>query len=122
MRGPQTGVLDTTGRNSGNWTITFDAVLLNFNVPEVFIYKMNMQGALGSSFDVAVENQTHDTTIFGNQNSWFDESDSLVLRPGENFYLFFSDPVADMTPPVATVFLRYDITKWGTIYPSGMAR
>lgn len=113
-RGPITGTLDTTGFNPGNWTVVVTPAILNFTVPEVFIYKMNVKGALGSSFDVRIETQLHDAAVFGNQNSWFDDGDdSLLIRPTETFYLLFNDPVADATPPVAWVFLRYDLSKWG---------
>ena len=115
-RGPVTGILDNTGLNPGKWTITFTPAILSFTVPEVFIYKINVTGALGSSFDVKIETQSHDANIFGNQNSWYDDSDSLLIRPGENFYLLYDDPVTDQVPPVATLFLRYDSSKWKGIY------
>jgi hypothetical protein len=112
-RGPVKGKADDTGRNSGNWTITFSPNILNFTVPEVFVYKINVSGQYGSSFDIVIESLTHDKMIFGNQNSWFDDSDSLMLRPGENLYFFYNNPVADNKPPIATVYLRYDVIKWG---------
>lgn len=112
-RGPITGKLDTTGFNSGNWTIAYTPDILNFTVPEVLIYKMNMMGALGSSFSVWIENVTHDVNVFGNQNSWFDDTDSLVIHPTETLYLMYNDPITDNVPPVATIFLRYDLDKWG---------
>lgn len=116
-RGPVTGVPDNTGFNTGNWTIAFTPVILNFTVPEIFVYKFNVSGALGSSFDVRVETQMHDQNIFGNQNSWYDNGDdSLVLRPTETLYLMYSDPVTDGTPPVAWAYLRYDLAKWGSNY------
>lgn len=113
-RGPIKGKADTTGMNPGNWTIAVTPDLLNFNVPEAFIYKMNVQGALGSSFNISIESKTHDVNVFGNQNSWYDGGDdSLVLRPTETIYLLYSNPTGDNNPPVAWVFLRYDLTKWG---------
>lgn len=117
MRGPITGKLDTTGFNVGNWTIQFDPVILNFTVPECFVYKLNVTGAPGSSFDIRVESQQHDANIFGFQNSWFDGGDdSLVLQPSQTLYLMYSDPVTDKNPPIAWVFLRYDLNKWGPNY------
>lgn len=115
-RGPITGTLDTTGFNTGHWTIAFTPTILSFTVPEVFIYKINMNGALGSSFDVWIENVQHDVNIFGNQNSWFDDSDSLVIHPTETLYIMYDDPITDNFPPVGTLFLRYDADKWGGIY------
>lgn len=115
-RGPVTGTADTTGNNSGNWTIAFTPAILTFTVPEALIYKISVAGALGSSFDVYVENVQHDVNVFGNQNSWYDDSDSLLIRPSETFYLYYNDPATDKTPPVATIFLRYDLSKWGKAY------
>jgi hypothetical protein len=112
-RGPVTGAADATGLNSGNWTIAFTPAILAFPGPELLVYKMNVIGAPGSSFDVYIENVQHDANIFGAQNSWFDDSDSLLIRPGENLYLLYSDVATDGLAPVATIFLRYDMAKWG---------
>lgn len=114
-RGPITGTADNTGMNTGNWTIAVTPAILNFTVPEALIYKMNVQGALGSSFNISIEGKTHDVNVFGNQNSWYDNADdSLVLRPTETLYLLYSNPIGDHMPPVAWVFLRYDLQKWGS--------
>jgi hypothetical protein len=115
-RGPVTGIADQTGLNPGNWTIAFTPAILAFTVPEVLIYKINTMGALGSSFSVYIETQQHDVNVFGTQNSWYDDADTLVIRPGENFYLCYSNPATDNTPPVATIFMRYDVDKWGMNY------
>jgi hypothetical protein len=113
-RGPVTGTPDNTGFNPGNWNVIFTPVILNFTVPEIFIYKLNVKGAVGSSFDVRIESQLHDANIFGNQNSWYDNGDdSLLVRPTETFYLMYNNPVTDHNPPVAWAFLRYDLNKWG---------
>lgn len=110
-RGPAVGKADQTGKNPGNWTITFTPDILNFTVSEVYVYKATFSGALGSSFDVYIESAKWDSKIFGNQNSWEDNSDTLVLRIGETLYLFYDNPVTDLTPPVATLFLRYNVEK-----------
>lgn len=116
-RGPYTGVPDTTGLNPGNWTIAFSPAILNVNVPEFMIYKIQCAGALGSTLDINVENVLWDVNIFGTQNSWHDDAgDSLIIRNGENVYLLYSDAITDNTPPTATIFLRYDISKWGDVY------
>lgn len=115
-RGPVRGAADLTGNNAGNWTIAFTPAILTFTVPEALIYKINVAGALGSSFNVYIENVQHDVNVFGNQNSWYDDSDSLLIRPSETFFLYYSNPVSDGTPPLATLFLRYDQSKWGKQY------
>lgn len=115
-RGPITGAADTTGFNTGKWTIAFTPAILNVQVPEFLVYKIQVMGALGSSFDIYVEQAQWDSNIFGAQNSWTDDSDTLVIRSGENLYLLYSDSITDNDPPVATVFLRYDSTKFTGIY------
>lgn len=117
QRGPITGLADTTGLNAGNWTITFNPVILNFTVPECFVYKLNVLGARGSSFSILIDNVIHDTMLFGQQNSWFDDADdSLLLRPSVTMSLLYNDPVSDNLPPTAWLFLRYDLNKWGPNY------
>ena len=69
QRGPIIGAADTTGLNTGKWTISFPPVVLNFTVPECFVYKLNTQGALGSSFSVLIDNVFHDVNLYGQQNS-----------------------------------------------------
>jgi hypothetical protein len=116
-RGPVSGLLDNTGFNTGNWTVTFNPVTLSFTVPEAFVYKIQVTGAVGSSFNVYVENKQWDSNIFGNQNSWDDDGgDTLIIRVGESLYFYFSDQPSDLTPPIITVFLRYDINKFGANY------
>jgi hypothetical protein len=106
-RGPVTGKADTTGLNTGNWTIAFTTDILDVNVPQFEVYKMIVAGANNTTFNVYVENRQWDTAIYGTQNSW-DPSQPLIMRPGESLYFTYSDSIADQTPPIATVWLRYD--------------
>jgi hypothetical protein len=114
-KGPIVGAVDTSGLNPGNWTIAFSPAILNFTVPEVIVYKLQVSGALGSSFDIYIDLDQWDVNIFGTQNSWHDENDNLLVRVGQTLYLMYSDPTSDGTPPTATCFLRYD-TSIGSIY------
>jgi hypothetical protein len=108
-RGPITGAADTTGLNVGNWTVAFTPAVLNFTLPEVLIYKIQMSGAPGSTFSIYVDSDLWEQNVFGTQNSWVDEGgDALVVRTGQTLYLLYSDPVTDNLPPMATCFLRYD--------------
>lgn len=106
-RGPITGKLDVTGRNSGNWTVIFTPDILSCNVPQFQVYKMIVKGAPSTTFDVFVENKQWDTAVFGQQNAW-DPVQPLTMRPGENLYFFYSDATSDNTPPVVSIWLRYD--------------
>jgi hypothetical protein len=108
-RGPITGAADQTGRNPGNWTVAFSPAVLNFTLPEILIYKIQVSGVPGSSFDVWIDNDQWDVNIYGSQNSWNDDAgDALVVRTGQSLYLMYSDPITDNSPPMATCFLRYD--------------
>lgn len=106
-RGPVSGVADTTGNNPGKWTITFDPNILNITVSQFEVYKMIVKGANNTTFDVYVDAHQWDTAIYGTKNSW-DPQQPLIMRPGETLYFYYSDPTTDNTPPVATIWLRYD--------------
>jgi hypothetical protein len=106
-RGPVTGKLDTTGLNSGNWTVAFPADLIDVNIPQFHVYKMIVSGAQNTTFNVYVDGKLWDVGIYGTLNSW-DPSQTLVMRPGESLFFAYSDPVSDATPPVVTIWLRYD--------------
>lgn len=108
-RGPITGTPDTTGQNIGNWTIAFTPPILNFTLAQVMIYKLQVSGAQGSSFDIWVDNDQWDVNIYGTQNSWHDDAgDELLIRQGQTLFLMYNNPNTDGQPPMATCFLRYD--------------
>lgn len=106
-RGPVIGTLDNSGHNPGNWTIAFTPNLLTVNVSYFEVYKMIVQGASGTTFNVFVDLMQWDTAVYGTQNSW-DPMQPLLMKPGENLYFCYSDAVSDLTPPIATIWLRYD--------------
>jgi hypothetical protein len=110
-RGPVTGALDTTGLNPGNWTLAFTPSILNFTLTEILVYKIKVTGAPASSFSVYVDSDEWDANVYGTQNSWEDDGgDILVIRNGQTLNLLFNDPVTDLTPPVGTCFIRYDVS------------
>lgn len=106
-RGPVTGIADQTGNNKGNWTVSFTPDILSFTVPQAEVYKMIVRGAANSEFDVYVESKQWDTAVYGARNSW-DPTQTLILRPGETLYFYYNDPVTDNTPPVVTIWLKFD--------------
>lgn len=114
-RGPITGAADTTGLNTGNWTVSFTTDILSCTVPEFEIYKIVVKGAANTTFDVYVENKQWDTAIYGQLNSW-DPQQPLVMRPGQSLFFLYSDPVTDNTPPVITIWMRYDSSQYGLGY------
>lgn len=111
-RGPITGLLDTSGHNPGNWTVTFDPSVLNVNVPQFEVYKMIVKGGTNTTFDVFVDTWQWDTAVYGTKNSW-DPQQPLIMRPGQALYFCYSDAVADGTPPIVTIWLRYDQSLYG---------
>lgn len=106
-RGPAEGVPDTTGFNSGNWTVVFDPSTMNCNVPFFEVCHIVLEGAAGSTFSVWVDVQQWDTNQNGFKNSW-DPAVPISLKPGQYLYFYFSDPISDETPPTITIWLRYD--------------
>jgi hypothetical protein len=107
-RGPLTGVPDTTQLNPGNWTVAFTPDIINVNVPQCEVYKIVVSGAPNTTFDVYVDIQQWDTGVYGALNSW-DPQQPLILRPGNSLYFCYSDPTTDNTPPIVTIWLRYDL-------------
>jgi len=107
VRGPVTGTPDTSGHNPGNWTAVFSPDILNVNTPQFEVYKMVVKGAAGTTFNVFVDLFLWDVGIYGTLNSW-DPMQPLIMRPGQYLYFCYSDPTSDNSPPVVTVWLRYD--------------
>jgi len=110
-RGPVTGTKDQSGLNPGNWTIAFTPDVLSCNVPQFEVYKMVVQGASNTTFNVFREMKQWDLAIFGERNSW-DPVQPLILIPGQSLYFCYSDPITDLTPPNATIWLRYNASLW----------
>lgn len=106
-RGPVTGVADNTGNNKGNWTISFTPDVINVNVSQFEIYHMVVKGANNTTLTVFVDGGQWDVATYGTLNAW-DPEQPLIMRPGQTLYFYYSDPVSDGTPPVATIWLRYD--------------
>lgn len=104
---PVTGLADTTGNNTGNWTVTFSPDILNVNVPYFEVCHIVIQGALGSLFTVFIDGQQWDVNQNGFANSW-DPAVPLPVRPGNFIFFYWNDSTTDLTPPSVTVWLRYD--------------
>lgn len=104
-----TGSLDTTGRNSGNWTVIFDPPTININVlPQFEMYKITVQnGAPGATFNIYRDLVLWDLSVYAPLNSW-DPTNALILRPGQYLYFFYSDLASDGFQPFITCHFRYD--------------
>jgi hypothetical protein len=106
-RGAVTGSEDLTGFNPGNWTIVFDPATMNCNVPYFEVCHIVVNGAAGSSFSIYVDLAQWDTNQQGYKNSW-DPAVPISMKPGQYLYFYWSDPDTDGTPPIVTIWLRYD--------------
>lgn len=106
-RGPVTGAADFSGHNPGNWTAAFTPAILSVTTTQFEVYKMIVKGAANSTFDVFVDFWQWDTAVYGTKNSW-DPQQPLIMRPGQTLYFCYSDPVTDGSPPVVSIWLRYD--------------
>jgi len=102
-----TGLPDNTGNNSGNWTVVFSPDILSSSVPLYEVCHIVVNGAAGAMFSVFIDGRQWDTNQNGFANSW-DPAVPMPLRTGETLYFYWSDSVTDGTPPLVTVWLRYD--------------
>ena len=102
------GIADPTGRNPGNWTVTFDPPTINVNVAHFELYKLVVTGsAATATFNVYVNVNQWDTAVYAVNNSW-DPQQVLLLNPGDTVYFFYSTPSSDGHQPVVTAWFRYD--------------
>lgn len=106
-RGPVTGKPDQSGLNPGNWSVTFDPGVLAQSVAQFEVYKIVVSGAANTTFKVYRESKLWDVGVYGTLNSW-DPQQPLLMHDGETLLFAYSDAVADNTPPVVTIWLRYD--------------
>ncbi len=104
------GAADTTGRNKGNWTVTFAPDLLNVQVTEFEVYKIVVKGAATSAtFDVYVDNQLWDTAVYAVNNSW-DPVQPLIVRYGQSVYFLYTSASSDGNQPLVTMWLRHEVS------------
>lgn len=104
------GAADTTGRNTGNWTVTFDPNLLNVTVTEFEVYKIVVTGAAQTAtFNVYLDVQQWDTAVYGTNNSW-DPTQPMLVRYGQTIYFFYSSASSDGSTPLVTVWLRHELS------------
>lgn len=99
------GSADQTGNNLGNWTVVFDPGVQSVNVPYFEVYKMLINGAPNSTFDVFIGANQWELNQRGDINTW---NGAQQLTPGTQLYFYWSDPVTDDNPPTVIIWLRYD--------------
>lgn len=106
-RGPNTGASDSTGLNTGNFTNAFTPAILATNVPYFEIYHMIVTNVpVGANAQIVVNNKPWGFTypLFGSE---WDPSQPLLMNPTDEID-FLWNVLASGTPPLVTVWLRYD--------------
>jgi hypothetical protein len=105
---PLTAAADTTGNNTGNWTIVADQKALNFRIAQAEVYQISIDGPVGSSFTLYRNSRLWNKVLQGWQN-YYDPQQPLIVRAGDTLFFYWN--VADTTTPTptATIWLRYDL-------------
>jgi hypothetical protein len=103
--GPESaeGVPDTTGRNTGNWTVTFNPTTLGINLPVFECYHIVITGPPGSSFTIYIGSNFYDNVAQGDKNSW-DPNQTMKLQQGQNVYFFWNTGAG--TAPQVTMWFQ----------------
>lgn len=105
-----TATPDATGLNTGNWTNALTSDVLGVNVPQFEIYHAVVTNApAGGSASVLIGIRPFSFTApgIGGGSEW-DPDQPAIMLPGQDLYLLWS-AAASGTPPVVTVWLRYDL-------------
>lgn len=102
-----TAAPDTTGNNAGNLTSVFDPSVLSVGVSEFEIYRAVARDVTpGATADIFIDGYETSCNIFGSLAEW-DPTQPPLLKPGQTVYFYWSIPEGG-TPPVVTLWLRYD--------------
>lgn len=103
-----TAAVDNSGANPygpGMWTITFAASDLGFRVGQAELYQANIDGPVGSSFQLWRNLRQWSVVAQGWANS-YDPTQPMLLRYGDALSFFWNS--AATPAPTATLWLRYD--------------
>jgi hypothetical protein len=104
------GAADTTGLNTGNWTVQFAPKDIAVTVTEFEVYKIVVTGsAQTATFNLFVDAQQWDTSVYATNNSW-DPSQPLIVRYGQTLYFFYSTVSSDGKQPKVTIWLRHEVS------------
>lgn len=103
-----TGTHDTSGANpygTGMWSVIFAAADLGFRVGQAEMYQANIDGPIGSSFQVWRNLRQWSIVAQGWANS-DDPTQPMLLRNGDQVAFYWNSSAAPA--PTATLWLRYD--------------
>lgn len=98
---------DSSGFNPGNLTSMFDTAVLSIQVPYFELYRAVVTDTTpGCTATVSIDAHPTSYNVFGSGAEW-DPSQPPILLPGQQVF-FFWDLAVGSTPPVATLWFRYD--------------
>jgi hypothetical protein len=107
-----TAAADTTGRNPGNWTNAFQSSVMPLVNPVYEIYHMVVTGgptlAAGRIYAPGLTFPYSTVQLDANGNNEWDASQPLILKSGGEVYFLWASPVSGGSPPVVTLWPRYD--------------
>lgn len=104
------GAADTTGQNTGNWTVQFAPKDLSVTETEFEVYKIVVTGAAATAtFNVYIDARQWDTAVYATNNSW-DPVQPMLVRYGETIYFFYSSASSDGSQPKVTIWLRHEVS------------
>ena len=107
---------DRSGRNPGNWTLTFDTGDLAQKLYLIEVYRFIVEtGPVGSLFTSSVDNFTWHGKAQGSSNGW-SEPPALPLRDGQTLFMFWNVPVSSLPVPQVLIWTRFDDTIPGNAY------
>ena len=104
---PQQATPDQTGKNTGNWTVTFDKNALNCQVAQAEVYQIAIDGPVGSTFALYRNNRLWNNVVQGWSNN-YDPVNPLYIRPGDSLFFYWDASVMTAPVPTVTLWLRYD--------------
>lgn len=111
-QGPRTvtAVADTTGRNTGLWTASFDPSVIGIHYTQYEVYKMVVRlNASAGVVSWTIWNGAHPYEGFQASviATWADPT-PMPVDSGETLYFFFNEPSSDGTPPMVTIWCQVD--------------
>jgi len=108
---PATATADTTGQNTGNWTIAYPASLTGLRVPYAEISALFVNGPIGFGFALYIAGKGYYTasSLGSTGGTSWNPSNPPIITPGDDFYLFWMAAISVTPAPTATVWFRADI-------------
>lgn len=102
-----TAKADPTGLNTGNWTNAFDVGVLGAKVPHYECHHISLTAVpSGATVIVYIGSRIWSSVLLAGNAEW-DPAQPMLLTSTDEVY-FAWNRAATGTPPIATMWLRYD--------------